>query len=69
MKSAGLDGIGQGLLLIVADIIATPQTRIIRKLIENGVFPEEWKKSNSNTNLKKGTKKTKELPCSSIQGS
>ena len=56
-KSAGLDGISQGLLLLRADIIATPLTILINNFTENKSFPEEWKKAE----LKKGDKKDKKL--------
>ena len=62
-KSAGLDGIGQGLLLLGADIVATPLTRLINNLIENRLFPEEWKKAVVTPILKKVTKNYRPVSC------
>ena len=43
-KSSGMDGIGQDLLLMGADIIMIPLTRVINSSILKGTFPTEWKK-------------------------
>ena len=67
MKSAGLDGIVQDVLLLEADIIAIPLTRIINNSIENGVFPEAWKKAVVSPNIEKGRpKRQKELQASKL---
>ena len=61
--------IGQDLLLMGADIIATPLTRLINNLIKSGVFPEEWKKAVVMPILKKGDQKDKKLQASKLPGS
>ena len=58
-KSAGLDRIGQDLLLLGAEIIAIPLTRLINNSTESGIFPTEWKKGNCNTNTEEGDQKDK----------
>ena len=55
IKNLGLDRIGQDLLLMGADIIARPLTRVIYNSIENGTFPTEWKKAVVAPLLKKET--------------
>ena len=45
-KSTGLDGISQDLLLLEAEIIAIPLTRLNKNWIESGkIFITAWKKS------------------------
>ena len=44
-KSAGQNRISQDLLLIGAEIIASPLTRLINSSIDSGVFPKEKKKA------------------------
>ena len=58
-KSSGIDGIGQDLLLMGADIIAVPLTRVINISISKGTFPTEWKRAMVTPLLKKGDPKEK----------
>ena len=58
-KSSGIDGIGQDLLLMGADVIAVPLTRVINSSIAKGTFPTEWKKAMVTPLLKKGDPKEK----------
>ena len=44
-KSAGRDRISQESLLLGAEILMIPLTRIVNTSIESGIFPEEWKKA------------------------
>ena len=58
-KSAGMDGISQDILLMGADILAAPLTRVINNSISNGTFPINWKKAMVTPLLKKGDPKEK----------
>ena len=42
-KSAGQDGISQESLLLGAEVLAIPLTRVINASIESGIFTGEWK--------------------------
>ena len=54
-KSAGSDGISQETLILGADVLVLPLTRIINNLITSGEFPEEWKEGLMTPILKKGS--------------
>ena len=58
-KSSGLDNISQECLILGADILTIPLTRIINCSIESGIFPEEWKLAVVTPLLKKGDPKEK----------
>ena len=51
-KSSGFHEIGQDLLLMGSDILATPLTRVINNSIQNSTFPTE--KNDGHTTPKKG---------------
>ena len=58
-KSSGLDGISQECVLMGAEILVIPLTRIINASKETGEFPTEWKKAVVTPLLKKGDAKDK----------
>ena len=43
-KSSGGDGISHECLLLGAEILTIPLTRLINTSIDSGIYPEEWKK-------------------------
>ena len=53
-KSSGLDKISQECLLLGAEILTIPLTRLINSSIDSGIFPEEWEKGVVTPLLKKG---------------
>ena len=44
-KSAGVDGLSQEQLIMGANSISIPLTKIINTSIEEGKFPENWKEA------------------------
>jgi hypothetical protein len=44
-KSAGIDGISQEQLVLGAQVLAVPLTRIINSSISSGEFPSMWKEA------------------------
>ena len=52
-KSSGIDKISQECLLLGAEILTTPLTRLINNSIDSGIFPEEFGKSRGNTTTEK----------------
>ena len=67
-KSSGVDGLTQEQLVLGAQALATPLTRIINSSITSGVFPEAWKEAMITPILKKGdpTKKENYRPVSCL---
>ena len=53
-KSSGIDKISQECLLLGAEILTIPLTRLINSSIDSGIFPEEWEKGVVTPLLKKG---------------
>ena len=67
-KSSGADGISQEQLVLGANALAVPLTRIINTSIINGEFPDVWKEAIVTPILKKGdaTKKENYRPVSCL---
>ena len=55
-KSTGLDGIGPRLLKLSSGVITKSLTFIVRKSIENGVFPLSWKQAKVTPLFKNGSR-------------
>ena len=45
-KAHGYDGISIKMILLCVDTISSPLSKIFKTAIENGIFPDEWKKGN-----------------------
>ena len=56
-KSKGKDGVSQECLLIGAEVLAAPLTKIINNSITSGIFPADWKEAIVVPILKKGDPK------------
>ena len=55
-KSTGLDGIGPRLLKLSSGVIIKSLTFIVRKSIENGVFPLSWNQAKVTPLFKNGSR-------------
>ena len=60
-KSAGKYGISQEQLILGADFLVVPLTRIIKKSITTGEFPRIWKEAIVTPILKKGREQRKKI--------
>ena len=59
--AAGLDKIGPRMLQELSVAIATPLTNIMRRSLEEGVIPEDWKEPMSRQSTKKARKVLREI--------